>query len=356
MLNAKAARPACLLCSQRSKQQGLACRARRFSPHGFVQPVEQPMVRSEDGTKMQRERKHGDRSLPLPPFMDPIAIEARNRYTRPKPREASEAKTHFQKQLERNPYAQALATPIRQCRVTHARLPSHFLIPFVSTVTPSSEGQSNERIKARLQLDIDSAGHHHLRSPSRIYVLAQRRILDFLSVRKRWAGLISERMKLWLALKTARQPSQMKESSDWIWDAGIVEKVLEMLRKDAAQALGAACREGRVRMLKDISDWETIPKDSLSCVIHIRRAGEQATSSESALMKFTKDSKFSFDGGVAVYDFTWLFGNTSLQQVCDGDDAVSEVRWVVLLKDSKAVKLQTMLLKLGGYLNSNSLP
>lgn len=163
-------------------------------------------------------------------------------------------------------------------------------------------------------------------------------------------------MKLWLALKTARQPSQMKESSDWIWDAGIVEKVLEMLRKDAAQALGAACREGRVRMLKDISDWETIPKDSLSCVIHIRRAGEQATSSESALMKFTKDSKFSFDGGVAVYDFTWLFGNTSLQQVCDGDDAVSEVRWVVLLKDSKAVKLQTMLLKLGGYLNSNSLP
>lgn len=373
MLNAKAARCAYLLCSRTSEQQGLTYGARCFSQQGPVRPVEQPMALSEDGTKMQRERKHGDKSLPLPPLMDPIVIKARNRYTQPKPREAGTSKTHFQKQLERNPYgkhswhddgrvhrftycpAQALATPIRQCRVTHARLPSHFLIPFVSTIAPS-EGESNERIKARIQLDIASADPHHLRSPSRIYVLAQRRIFDFLVMRKHWARLISERMKLWLALKATRQPGQLKESSDWIWDEKTAEKVLEMLRKDAAEALGAACREGRAMMLKEKSDWETVPVEDLSCVLFNRRAREQESPSESGMMAFTNDVGFSLDGGVAMYDFTWLFGNSSLQEICNGDDFVSEVRWVVLLKDSKAVQLQTRLLKLGSYLRSNNLP
>jgi len=36
--------------------------------------------------------------------MDPIALEAKNRYTEPKPFKPVDGKTDFQRQLEANPY------------------------------------------------------------------------------------------------------------------------------------------------------------------------------------------------------------------------------------------------------------
>ncbi|TLD20114.1 hypothetical protein E2P81_ATG09184 [Venturia nashicola] len=63
--------------------------------------------------------------------MDPVKIEQRNRHRKtklPPPKNAD--LTPFQKALVNNPYARALATDIRQCKITTAHLPSFFQIPF----------------------------------------------------------------------------------------------------------------------------------------------------------------------------------------------------------------------------------
>ncbi|KAL8986378.1 MAG: hypothetical protein Q9205_000158 [Flavoplaca limonia] len=65
----------------------------------------------------------------LSPLLDPNLLAARNRYKVPKPEPSSEASA-FQKKLQKNPYAQALATPVRQCAITGARLPNFFLLDF----------------------------------------------------------------------------------------------------------------------------------------------------------------------------------------------------------------------------------
>ncbi|KAL8766113.1 MAG: hypothetical protein Q9209_007011 [Squamulea sp. 1 TL-2023] len=67
--------------------------------------------------------------LPLSPLLDPNLLAARNRYKVPKPEPDGELSA-FQKKLRKNPYAQALATPVRQCAVTGSRLPKFFLLDF----------------------------------------------------------------------------------------------------------------------------------------------------------------------------------------------------------------------------------
>ncbi|KAK4189099.1 hypothetical protein QBC35DRAFT_514263 [Podospora australis] len=64
--------------------------------------------------------------------MDPAFHEARQRFTKkkPVPSQTPYKKTKFQRQILRNPYAQALATPIRRCTVSVTTAPNFFLQKF----------------------------------------------------------------------------------------------------------------------------------------------------------------------------------------------------------------------------------
>ncbi|KAH8595773.1 hypothetical protein B0O99DRAFT_142257 [Bisporella sp. PMI_857] len=73
--------------------------------------------------------------LPMSPFMDPEYIEAKAKHHVAKPRPSSDL-TEFQKRLAKNPYAQMLATPPRQCHITKVLLPSYFLQGFGQMVHP----------------------------------------------------------------------------------------------------------------------------------------------------------------------------------------------------------------------------
>ena len=64
-------------------------------------------VESEDGTHTLRKRQHGERSLPLPPLLDPVAIEATGRHRVPKALKPEGGKTEFQRELHMNPYGTA---------------------------------------------------------------------------------------------------------------------------------------------------------------------------------------------------------------------------------------------------------
>ncbi|RYP08529.1 hypothetical protein DL764_001860 [Monosporascus ibericus] len=67
--------------------------------------------------------------LPLSPVMDPSFWEARQRYQTPKAK-PGKAQNSVERQFRANPFAKALATPLRQCSITHQRLPKFFLQDF----------------------------------------------------------------------------------------------------------------------------------------------------------------------------------------------------------------------------------
>lgn len=71
-------------------------------------PQLQPSVKDDEGTKTLRLRQHGNRSLPLPPIMDPIAVAAKERHTTPKRSVEKKELTDFQKALATNPYGMAV--------------------------------------------------------------------------------------------------------------------------------------------------------------------------------------------------------------------------------------------------------
>ncbi|MCJ1478464.1 hypothetical protein MMC13_007144 [Lambiella insularis] len=85
----------------------------------------------DEGNGSQRISSHLSplEQLPLSPLMHPQLLKARRRYTEAKPLPSKEL-TEFQSLLEKNPYAQKLATPVRTCILTGARLPLALLVPF----------------------------------------------------------------------------------------------------------------------------------------------------------------------------------------------------------------------------------
>ena len=108
--------------------------------------------------------------LPLSPLTSPALQAARNRYQAPKPAPSGEPSA-FQKRLSKNPYgmwscpillytrkliftvAQALATPVRSCSVTGARLPSYFLLDFGLAPYPKT-GKPWEMPKLSVDADV----------------------------------------------------------------------------------------------------------------------------------------------------------------------------------------------------------
>ncbi|KAN0114385.1 hypothetical protein V8E51_003929 [Hyaloscypha variabilis] len=68
-------------------------------------------------------------AFPISPLMDPDVIAAQEKYRTRKPQPSKNPEL-FQQILKRNPYAQALATPLRRCQLTHSALPSFFLQDF----------------------------------------------------------------------------------------------------------------------------------------------------------------------------------------------------------------------------------
>jgi hypothetical protein len=78
--------------------------------------------------------------LPISPLMDPVYHETRTRWTKPKaPQRTVFEKQKWRRHLERNPWALALATPMRRCPGTSTCLPKFFLQDFNIVLHPETE-------------------------------------------------------------------------------------------------------------------------------------------------------------------------------------------------------------------------
>ncbi|ETS77291.1 hypothetical protein PFICI_11165 [Pestalotiopsis fici W106-1] len=75
--------------------------------------------------------------LPLSPVMDPTFWEARDRFKQQKPK-PGKLRNVFERRFQKNPFAQALATPVRYDSMTRLRLPSFFLQDFNVVLHPET--------------------------------------------------------------------------------------------------------------------------------------------------------------------------------------------------------------------------
>ncbi|PFH61728.1 hypothetical protein XA68_16449 [Ophiocordyceps unilateralis] len=73
--------------------------------------------------------------LPISPILDPAWIKPRRRQRKERP---TEPNGRFRKMLVRNPYAHALATPLRRCVNTNVTLPRYFLQDFELVKHPTT--------------------------------------------------------------------------------------------------------------------------------------------------------------------------------------------------------------------------
>lgn len=220
----------------------------------------QPTIVSEDGSKTLRGRKHENKSLPLPVLMDPVLQEVKQKHHKPKPRQIdtpSQAALEFRRKLRRNVHANALLTTVRQCSVTRARLPIHFLIPFTAEM-PNAEdaeesGEGKEAPKAEPKstgptlvpaIDISTKG-----SPSS-YLLATKEAVNSTFSRKGKSHvLVNERMKKRYAAHIGQ--NWEKASADWLdktrkaWPAeqSVPDTVLAALRRSVVANIAWCAKE-----------------------------------------------------------------------------------------------------------------
>ncbi|GAB7361295.1 hypothetical protein MBLNU230_g1354t1 [Neophaeotheca triangularis] len=230
-----------------------------------------PITDSEDGLWTLRRRKHGQKPLPLPPILDPKAIARKSKGKEPKQNLAEDEVSEFQKELGSNAFAQALATPVRQCSITGARLPTHFLLPFRTVYTrPSDTGTTPGRKQLQAKLlpmttASESADNKGPASRSTAYVLNSKSLLQHLNTKHRWGGILSQRMKERHSVLTGGGEKKMtKVKTEWQWDPATPELVLKGLREDVLDKLRAlvaadAFEEALVRPVKnsdtDVAVW-----------------------------------------------------------------------------------------------------
>ncbi|PQE18179.1 esterase protein [Rutstroemia sp. NJR-2017a BBW] len=168
--------------------------------------------------------------------MDPEFHAARTKYQAPKPL-PSGPPSEFSKRLANNVFAQALATPVRQCAVNYTSLPSFFLQDFElmahpttgapyhmpRSLTPKTKNQSSER---SLPLQTPTVGSR--------YFVALRQAL-FQSFHKRKSGHHKAYERFGRGGQMTKERLANLENA--IWRADMDTFILSRMRENIGSAL-----------------------------------------------------------------------------------------------------------------------
>ncbi|KAK5135169.1 hypothetical protein LTR08_005555 [Meristemomyces frigidus] len=336
-------------------------------------------VPSEDGTRTLRQRQHGARSLPLPPLLDPVAIAATERYRGAKPLKAAGGKTEFQRALHMNPYAQALATPVRQCALTTARLPQHFLLPLITTIADPTPPLPTPTTHHLPLLELSSGPPHPttacllpdlptsattststsnpLRAPARSYVLARLPILRLLAIKTRWVQVVTERMRRWFALKTGKTWQNLRVQNLWAFERDTAERVLDAMRAGVVGMVEAIFEEGKAKAVvvaRGCVEMEEMGERGWGGVCMLRVGG--VGSAERDCVMFEREMGVALHPAVRIYDLARLLDEEGVRRIMKVGriDDRGSAAWVMVKKSHQGVELQLALLRLEVYLRPAS--
>ncbi|KAK5685961.1 hypothetical protein LTS10_002074 [Elasticomyces elasticus] len=287
--------------------------------------------------------------------MDPLVLAATEAHKEKKPYRLYGPKTKMQAELELNPHAQALASPIRQCALTSARLPSHFLQPFTTRLVPPpvepSKSQSRSAV-AEITPDLERE-----KTGPRTYVLAQAPVLDFLAERKRATQvLMPERSKAWMAKKLGRAASGINPQKDVKYDVKAAEKAVEGMREAVRGEVEKGLRhkyviplntleELRAWQEKEERDWR-LEDGRMVCLLSLSDASKEAMAD---LLLFGG----SLGGALQSHDLARLLGKDEVTLEDFGASWAmmhKGAKWLGILESSRAVELRLAIMRLEAYL------
>jgi len=234
--------------------------------------------------------------------------------------------------------AQALATPVRQCALTFARLPSHFLLPLVTQITtksPKDDATPSNQTQARLiPNDLIAPGDAALQAPARSYILNQQRLLTrHFNLGHKWSVAVTERMRRWYALKKGKR--NVNVAKEWEWDFSTVDKFLAKYRQDVMQAVQEARRREAVFTTHEWSQRDTTATMA-ACIVKMTSAED-------------KQGEELMSKGVPIYDLGDLLGEATAQAVVESDAELADSCAIVVEKSTHTAGLQLALLKLKGF-------
>ncbi|KAK5734310.1 hypothetical protein LTR17_008974 [Elasticomyces elasticus] len=291
--------------------------------------------------------------------MDPLILAVTEAHKEKKPYRLFGPKTKMQTELELNPYAQALASPIRQCALTSARLPSHFLQPFTTHLVPPPAEPSKPQSRSAVaeitpDLSTDKTG-------PRTYVLAQQPILDFLAERKRATQvLMPERSKAWMAKKLGRAASGINPQKDVRYDSEAAEKVLGGMRGVVRGEVEKGLRhkyviplntieELRAWQEKEERDWR-LEDGRVVCLLSLSHASKETMAD---LLHPEGSNEGGTDGIMQSHDLASLLGKDEVTLEDFGASWAmmhKGAKWLGVLESSRAVELRLAVLRLEAYL------
>ncbi|KAG8409966.1 hypothetical protein J3458_019038 [Metarhizium acridum] len=311
--------------------------------------------------------------LPLSPLFDPDWIKARRRSRKHSP---SRPTGRFRKKLANNPYAQALATPIRRCPNTAVFLPRYFFQDFelvkhpqddspwwapgplafedlvYEEKPPKDEIQSADSETAVPQAQTLGADNHASaaasstrprRSPVTSYALSRKSVID------RIGGPNRKNAALLLATRTGMATGPNTKNPVWRQDMGDV--LLRMMRRRAVDALvfqSGMNGSGQEKLIQPCKKWDEIKEvRPRGCVLWL------PSKEESCAQYATLDlDGAKYGSKLTVHNLHWLLGEAELARL-RGASKLFHENGILVLKQWKrksVMKLHLLLWRLQGYL------
>ncbi|KAI1090755.1 hypothetical protein F5B19DRAFT_461510 [Rostrohypoxylon terebratum] len=361
--------------------------------------IAHPAIDWDNAFKVNPENKTVETAagdLPLSPIMDPTYWEATRRHHVPKAK-PGKPQNSVERQLRANPFAKALATPVRNCCMTRVRLPSFFLQNFNVVSHPESgnpwlipvslmpdeapakeepsaekilEIQSEENAQEReeesenieskpgyLQEDrtsTTSSGNERIAGPS-IYILGRQDLVSAFADKKSSFSGGPKRM-------LGSTPRYRNLTRNTVWRTDMDTYILDLMRKSIVSELlylsGLCAEQGRHYIVKCYG-WGDVQYKHKGSVIWfenpVEDVGSNQTDNQPGPFAVFDIQRTSFQGGqytesVAVHNMPMLLGLDVANRLKEEAKALTDGS-IFMLAGRRTVNIQMKLWKLQGYLS-----
>ncbi|KAI1418978.1 hypothetical protein F5Y12DRAFT_780371 [Xylaria sp. FL1777] len=310
--------------------------------------------------------------LPLSPIMDPSYWDATTRHQTPKSKR-SKATNSVERQFRKNPFAQALATPIRQCTASHIRLPSFFLQDFnlithPETGTPwwvpcsltwdkpagsqqvdlTSDEQANSGTE-RESSDLSEPNQAKPYGPS-AYVLARQGLISAFTLKR--SGFENHTKRLF----GASSSRYTIFSHQAVWRQDMDSAILQQMRQDIVKDLlylSGLCTEDTRHYIVKCHGWDDVQYKHQGAILWF---GVTSECDEAIKPKMQPGPFATYDisddrapTSVAVHNIPMLLGTTAVAEVKEKSTLLGD-GFLFMLAGRRTTNLQLKLWRLQCYL------
>ncbi|KAI8939674.1 hypothetical protein NX059_003432 [Plenodomus lindquistii] len=276
----------------RTARQSLPAQWRQSSTHipGRVLRGDDLGPTRKQGHQTFRARKDDkEKALPLPPLLDPVVLEGRHRWEQPKAQPKHADFTPFQRKLWENPFAHALASPVRQCRLTSILLPNDFFIALHARPHPTTNDPWLLPVSLVSQ-------EKHLGPP--FYFINRQKAVAQLSKKKGWEKVLSPR--------TVEKFSGLN-LKNMVWREDMPDFVLQTMRNKILKKLSWNFNfRGRLVPVQSPRSEDIEHIDDVSCILIFRTLRTRADKSQQELINVQKElekwANYSIKNFAAILD------------------------------------------------------